>query len=118
MRPDVKAAAFAGIVERAGTMLRPPPKALPARVTRQIDRRRRDSELQISAVQAGLIVLFSVLYFAARKTAPPMSMFYPAPWALGVYASFTLLRLWLAVRGRVSPIIQALSVAIDIIVLM
>src|SRR5260221_1050434 len=118
MRPDVKAAAFAGIVERAGTMLRPPPKALPARVTRQIDRRRRDSELLISAVQGGLIVVFSVLYFAARKTAPPMSMLHPVPWALAVYAAFTLFRLWLALRDRVSRTIRALSVVIDIAVLM
>jgi adenylate cyclase len=119
MRPDAKTATFAGLFDRAGKMFRRPRKVhLPARVERQIDRRRRDSELLISAVQAGLIVVFSLLYFVARKTAPPMGMLHPVPCALGVYATFTLFRLWLALRDRVSRIIQALSVVIDVVVLM
>lgn len=119
MRPATERSTSAGILSRAGSALPWSSKAhLPTHVKRQIDRRRRDSELLISTVQTALIVLFAILYFAARKTAPPMSMLHPVPWALGVYAGFTMLRLWLAVRNRISPVIQAMSIVIDVAVLM
>ena len=44
--------------------------------------------------------------------------FEPVPWTLGAYAVFTLLRLWLAWRRRLPAWFLALSVVVDITVLM
>ena len=91
---------------------------LPARVERALGELDRRSEILIGWVQAALISVLGGLYLVAPGTAPADSDFYPVPWALGFYAVFTMLRLWLAYRGRLTLVLRVLSVLVDIGMLM
>ena len=72
----------------------------------------------MSLIQLMAIALFALVYTVAPKAFPPEVPFEPVPWTLGAYALFTLLRLWLAWRGRLSGWFLALSVIVDVTVLM
>lgn len=91
---------------------------LPARVERALEDLDRKSEILIGWVQAALISVLGGLYFVAPGTAPADATFYPVPWALGFYALFTLIRLLLAYRSRLSFSVRVLSVLVDITMLM
>jgi adenylate cyclase len=91
---------------------------LPERVRRAIVSQEEASEILVGVLQVVAIVFFAVLYSLTPKAFPPDVPFEPVPWTLSVYASFTLLRLWLAVRRRLRPWFLRLSVVVDIGVLM
>jgi adenylate cyclase len=93
-------------------------QALPARVARELDLEQHRAEILIGWVQATLVAVFTILYTASRKTAPIDAAFQPVPWALGVYAAFTALRLVLAHRGQLTRFYRALSVVFDVALLM
>lgn len=95
-----------------------PDMHLPARVERALAELRRRSEILIGWVQASLIVLLGTLYAVAPSTSPVDAVFRPVPWALGIYAAFTLLRLVLAYRDRLSFAVKIVSVLVDISMLM
>src|ERR671918_1611439 len=91
---------------------------LPQRVRRAIQRQEQTSEILVGLVQVAAIVFFAALYSLTPKAFPPDVSFEPVPWTLSIYAAFTLLRLWLAVRRRLPPWFLRLSVIVDISVLM
>jgi adenylate cyclase len=90
---------------------------LPARVTRALEAQRERSEILTSWVQAIVIVVLATLYIVAPSTSPAHLLFRPAPWAIGVYAAFTALRLRLAYTGQLRPALRALSVVVDMALL-
>jgi len=87
-------------------------------VARQLDEQRRLNEILTGFVQATLIVTFALLYAFSRKTFPADAMLQPVPWALGFYASFTALRVYLAYRDRLTHALLMISVIVDVSLLM
>ncbi len=91
--------------------------AVPARVRVLVMRQQDTAEILIGIMQAAAIATFAVLYAIARTANPPPMELEPVPVALGLYALFTAARLWLAIRGRLSAGLLAVSVFIDFAVL-
>jgi adenylate cyclase len=79
---------------------------------------RRRSEFLIGWVQAALVIVLGTLYLVAPSTSPADAVFRPVPWALGVYGAFTMLRLVLAYRNRLSLTLKITSVLVDVSMLM
>lgn len=94
------------------------PMRLPERVLRKIEAQRERSEVLISYVQGAVILLFAVLYAVSPKTFMTDVPFRPVPWALSAYAAFTAMRLWLAYRTRLTPMMLGASVIVDVALLM
>jgi adenylate cyclase len=92
--------------------------SMPARVREAIRAQQDHSEILIGWVQFAVVTTFGILYALAPKTFSPDAGFEPVPWALGAYTLFTLLRLVLAYRGGLPGWFLALSVVIDITLLM
>ena len=95
-----------------------PREALPERVRRDIAQQQEQGEIIVGWTQAGLIAFFATLYAIAPKSFSAGTPFQPVPWTLSIYALFTAGRLVLAYRGRLSRGFVALSVVVDIAVLM
>lgn len=95
-----------------------PEVKLPARVERALADLRRDSEVLIGWVQATLVLVVGALYLVAPSTSPADAAFRPVPWALGIYALFTVARLVLAYRNQLTFWIKIASVVIDLSMLM
>jgi adenylate cyclase len=95
-----------------------PEMQLPARVERALADLRRKSEILIGWVQAALVSVLGALYLVAPSTSPSDAVFRPVPWALGIYGAFTLLRLLLAYRDRLSITFKIVSVLVDVSMLM
>ena len=92
--------------------------ALPARVTDHIRRAQEESEILIGWVQLAGVLFFALVYAIAPKTFDADVMFAPVPWALTFYFVFTLIRLYLALKRRLPHWMIALSVVIDMTVLL
>ena len=92
--------------------------ALPARVKDHIRRAQDESEILIGWVQLAGVVFFALVYAIAPKTFDADVMFAPVPWALAFYFLFTLIRLYLAFTRRLPHWMIALSVVIDMSVLL
>lgn len=88
------------------------------RVLRAIRRQEENSEILVGWVQIAAIIFFAGFYSISPKAFAPDVRFAPVPVTLGVYALFTALRLVLAYRGVLRTWFLALSVVIDIAVLM
>ena len=91
---------------------------LPERVARDIERQQAAGEMIVGWTQASAIVFFAVVYAISPKAFPAGTPFEPVPWTLGIYTLFTAVRLLLAYRGQLSRGVVALSVVVDIAVLM
>jgi adenylate cyclase len=96
----------------------PLPARMPGRVQQAIAQEQGSSEVLVSLLQLLAVATFAVLYTLAPKAFPPDVPFEPVPVTLGVYAAFTLLRLWLAWHRRLRPWFLALSVVVDVTMLM
>ncbi len=92
--------------------------ALPARVKDHIRRAQEESEILIGWVQLAGVLFFALVYTIAPKTFDADVMFAPVPWALAFYFVFTLIRLYLALKRRLPHWMIALSVVIDMSVLL
>ena len=92
--------------------------ALPKRIRRDIEQQQNAGEIIVGWTQAAAIVFFTAVYAISPKAYPAGSPFQPVPWTLGVYALFTAGRLFPAYRGRLSRGFVALSVVVDVTVLM
>ena len=91
---------------------------MPARAEAHIRRAQDESEILIGWVQLAGVAFFAAAYAIALKTFDPDAMFAPVPWALGFYFVFTLVRLALAYRRRLPNWMIAVSVVIDMTVLL
>ncbi|NQW10740.1 MAG: adenylate/guanylate cyclase domain-containing protein [Alphaproteobacteria bacterium] len=117
---------------------RPPTAAPPAieparndrpagdRVTADLPKRVRDamrahqdrSEILIGWVQLAVVGAFGTLYAISPKAFPPEVEFAPIPWVLGAYVVFTIARLVLAYRRGLTRLFLALSVVVDVALLL
>lgn len=96
----------------------PAPARPPARIEAQIREIQEESEILIGWVQLAGVLFFAIVYAIAPKTFDPSAMFAPVPWTLGFYAVFTLIRLGLAYLRRLPTWMIALSVIVDMAVLL
>lgn len=96
---------------------RSPGPHIPARVLRSIEKNRARSEILTGWVQAAIIATLTALYVVAPSTSPADVVFRPVPWAIGLYAAFTALRLRLAYRDRLSVPLRTASVLMDMALL-
>lgn len=94
------------------------PAHVPTRIRLAIAREQQKGEILIGWVQAAVVLAWSVLYATSRKTFPADAPFEPVPWTLGFYAAFIAVRLWLAYQHRLGDWLVALSIVVDIAVLM
>jgi adenylate cyclase len=69
-------------------------------------------------VQAAVVVIWTVLYTISRKTFPSDVGFEPVPWTLAFYAVLLAFRLVLIHFGRVNDWLVAISIVVDMAVLM
>lgn len=94
------------------------PGRVPERVERVIEREQETSEILVSVIQLFAVAGFALLYTLAPKAFPPDVPFEPVPVTLAVYLVFTLFRFGLACRRRLPRWFLALSVVVDVTVLM
>ncbi len=95
-----------------------PPADLPDSVRAAARGAERSAEILLTLAQSLALVFFGLVYAATPKTFPPDAPFEPVPVLLAVYAAFTALRLWLALRDRLPTAMQYASIALDMGVLM
>lgn len=91
--------------------------ALPERIQNYIRERQDASEIVIGWVQLAVVIVFGLLFAVAPKP-ESASDWQPAPWVLGLYFGFTLLRLSLAYRRKLPNWMLVLSIVFDIGLLM
>ena len=97
---------------------RPLPDQLPSIVQATIQKEQEESEILVSVIQLFAIATFAVLYTLTPKGFGPDVQFEPVPLTLAVYAAFTLVRLWLAVERRLPRWFVAISIVVDVAVLL
>lgn len=90
---------------------------VPARVLRAVKAQRQRSEVLTGWVQGALITILGTMYFLAPNTSSSDILMRPVAYAIGVYALFTMLRLWLAHTGRLNSWMCAASIIIDMALL-
>ncbi len=90
----------------------------PQRVQDDISRQQDRSEQIISLVQLAIVLLFGALFFIAPQPFEGEIGFELAPWALGLYLAFTLIRLIASYRVRLPGWFLTLSVIADMALLM
>ncbi len=122
MRTEIATVAPAGrppLIRARSFLFGPPlPARLPERVQDAIMAEQEASEILVTLLQMLAIATFAILYALTPKAFPPGVPFEPVPVTLAVYAAFTLIRLWLAWQRRLKPWFLALSVVVDITMLM
>ena len=91
---------------------------LPPRIAAAIRGHQLQSEILIAWAQLLVGATWAGLYALAPKTAGAASMLEPVPFALGCYLAFSVLRLLLAYRGYAATWFLALSVLVDMALLM
>jgi adenylate cyclase len=108
------------LARRAMRLVRGPftVERVPERIRGVIAESEAQSEVLVCCIQIVAIAVFAVLYTLSPKAFPPDVPFQPVPWALAAYSGFTLLRLRLAVRRRLTPGFLALSIVVDVAVLL
>jgi adenylate cyclase len=87
---------------------------LPARVDARVRAQEAASEILVGWIQLAIVAGFAFVYFLARNTFRPDAPFHPVPWVLAAYLGFTLLRLTLAYRDRLSEWMRYLSIVLDV----
>ncbi|MBT6094934.1 MAG: adenylate/guanylate cyclase domain-containing protein [Rhodospirillaceae bacterium] len=95
----------------------PVPGDLPVRVQETIAAQQLESERLIGWVQMVLVIVFGTLYALAPPPAE-MAEFRLEPWVLGIYFTFTLIRLICAYNHYLPDWLLIISVIMDIGVLM
>ncbi|MDP6804827.1 MAG: adenylate/guanylate cyclase domain-containing protein [Rhodospirillales bacterium] len=98
------------------------PAPLPARIEAAVRAQQDASERIIGCVQLAVVAMFGLLYAASPNPIPhtilPMPHVEPVPWVLAAYFAFTLTRLWLSFVRRLPGWLVALSVVIDMALLL
>lgn len=96
----------------------PLPDRVPERVVKAIQKEQDQSEVLVSVIQLIAIGMFGVLYALTPKGFGADVSFEPVPITLAVYAVFTLVRLWLALKHRLPRWFIATSIVVDVVVLL
>lgn len=96
----------------------PLPDRVPERVVKAIQRDQDKSEILVSAIQLVAIGLFGILYALTPKGFGADVAFEPVPFTLAVYFVFTVIRFWLALKHRLPRWFIAMSVVVDVAVLL
>lgn len=104
------------IVKSALTSLFSSPPS-PARIRVAVEAYEAQSERIVGWIQIAGIAVFASLYAATYFSFDVHRAIEPAPIALALYGAFTLWRLRAAYRDRLTPVLQYVSAAIDIVVL-
>lgn len=112
----MSAAPRAPVFGRAFGWGEPEPR-VPARVQDAIRRHEEESEILVGWLQLAGVIAFALLYAASRPAFAASSHFEPTPIALAAYGAFTAVRLRLAYRRRLTPLLQYVSVFADVCVL-
>ena len=105
---------FANIWRGAGAE----PAKLSARVRQAISAEQDRAEIVIGAVQLAIVASFALFYLVSPKTFAADAPFAPVPYALAIYAAFTLVRLVAAYRMRLPGWFLAVSIVVDMALLM
>ena len=108
------------MIDRVQTLLigAPLPENLSPRVHETIQKEQEESEVLVSVIQLLAIATFAVLYTLTPKGFGADVSFEPVPLTLAVYGAFTIVRLWLAVTRRLLKWFVAISIVVDVGVLM
>ena len=96
----------------------PLPGRLSERVDRTIQLEQEQSEILVSVIQLIAIATFAILYTFTPKGFGPEVTFEPVPVTLAVYGGFTVIRLWLALKRNLPRWFIAISIVVDVAVLM
>ncbi len=96
----------------------PAPAVMPDRVRHAIEAQQYNAEILIGLAQVAAIALFGTLYALSPRAYMLDVPFQPVPLVLSIYAVVVGMRLWLAVRDRLSAITLGVSLVVDIAVLM
>jgi adenylate cyclase len=96
----------------------PAPTRLPSRLKEAVASEQQQGERLIGWVEAAALLAWALLYVTSRKTAPANAPFEPVPWTLAAYGLFVAGRLVLSYRGILFNWHVALSIFVDITVLM
>ena len=96
----------------------PLPERLPHRIQHSIQKEQEQSEILVSLLQLIAIGTFAVLYTLSPKGFGSDVTFEPVPVTLGIYAVFTIIRLWLAVQRSLPRWFVAISIVVDVSVLL
>jgi len=88
-------------------------QALPARVEEAVQKQQDASERLIGWIQLVVVITFGALYILSPKTFSAQAKIVPVPYALAAYLCFTIVRLILAYRVRLPAWILAISVVVD-----
>ncbi|MFQ5955925.1 MAG: adenylate/guanylate cyclase domain-containing protein [Kiloniellales bacterium] len=92
---------------------------VPERITGAIRDQQDASERLIGWIQLSVVLTFATLYAISPKTFVAGAVpFQPVPWALGIYLGLTVIRLVWSHLARLPAWVLALSVVIDITLLM
>jgi len=105
-------------VGRTGLVAAKDTGQLPERVRDQIRAQQDRSEILIGWFQLAVVLIFGALYLVSPKTFAEDADFAPVPWALAIYLVLTVIRLVWAHRGRLPAWSLAISVVLDISLLM
>lgn len=92
-------------------------KDIPQRITKNIEHQQQASEKIIGWTQLAIVVAFAFLYTLSPKTFAETASFEPVPWALAAYLLFTLLRLFLSYRTKLSFVFLLVSIIVDMALL-
>lgn len=93
-------------------------RRVPQRVQDDIRRQQDRSEQVISLVQLAIVVIFGALFVISPRPFEGEIGFELAPWALGLYLLFTVVRLIASYRVRLPGWFLAVSVIADMVLLM
>jgi adenylate cyclase len=92
-------------------------REVPKRVEEQIIQQQNVSEQLVGWIQLLVVVTFGTLYAISPKTFHPDVAFEPVPYVLSVYFIFTVIRLFLSYRMRLSGFMIGASIVADILLL-
>lgn len=93
------------------------PPAAPARIRAAVDEYEERGERIVGWIQLSGVATFTALYLATYRTFDVHHSIEPVPVALALYGAFTVWRLRLSYRGRLSALQRYASAAVDIFVL-
>ncbi len=92
-------------------------KEIPERIRENIKIQQQASERIIGWAQLAIVSAFTVLYFLSPKAFAENVTFMPVPWFLAAYFVFTLLRLFLSYKYKLSFAFLLISIVVDMALL-